>query len=79
VPGVVLLDHVLEFARSGASRQGDTWRIPSAKFLKPLLPGQEVMLGLEGGAQGEIRFTCRIGAVPVAEGVLVPGRIADHE
>jgi 3-hydroxymyristoyl/3-hydroxydecanoyl-(acyl carrier protein) dehydratase len=70
VPGVVLLDHVLALARTGFAPQGDACRVPWAKFLKPLLPEQQVLLGLEATSEDEIRFTCRVGTLRVAEGVL---------
>lgn len=79
MPGVVLLDHVLAHAQAGLGRRGQGCRIPWVKFLTPLLPGQQVLLGLEAVPQEEVRFTCRIGEVRVAEGVLVLERTSSHE
>lgn len=79
MPGVVLLDHVLAHAQAGLDSPGKGWRIPWVKFLKPLLPGQQVLLGLEAVSQEEVRFTCRIGEVRVAEGILALQRISSHE
>lgn len=79
VPGVVLLDHVLAFARAALAPQGMACRIPWAKFLKPLSADQQILLGLQAESQGEVRFTCRIGSLRVAEGVLVFDRTPSHE
>jgi hypothetical protein len=79
VPGVVLLDAVIEFALAEISLPAFACRIPSAKFLKPLLPDQQVLLGLDAVSQEEVRFTCRLGPSRVAEGVLVFTRTAPHE
>ncbi len=79
VPGVVLLDHVLAFALAELAPHGMARRIPWVKFLKPLLPDQQVLLGLEVVSQEEVRFTCRVGALRVAEGVLVLERARPHE
>ena len=79
VPGVVLLDHVIDVARQGHERDRFVCRIPWVKFLEPVVPGQQVMLGLEFTSAGEARFTCRAGAVRVAEGVLAIERMPGHD
>lgn len=79
VPGVVLLDHVIELAATAFAPRGFACRIPWAKFQKPLLPDQQVLLGLDPASAGELRFTCRIGALRVAEGVLVLRQDGTHE
>lgn len=79
VPGVVLLDHVIELALATFAPQGHASRIPWAKFLKPLLPDQQVLFGLDPVSPGELRFTCRVGSLRVAEGVLVLRQDAEHE
>lgn len=79
MPGVVLLDHVLARAEDGFDWTGPGCRIPWVKFLRPLLPGQQVLLGLEAVSQEEVRFTCRIGEARVAEGILMLERTPSHE
>jgi 3-hydroxymyristoyl/3-hydroxydecanoyl-(acyl carrier protein) dehydratase len=79
VPGVVLLDHVIDVARQGHAPDSFVCRIPWVKFLEPVLPGQQVMLGLEFVSEGEARFTCRAGPVRVAEGVLAVERMPGHD
>ena len=50
VPGVVVLDRVIEAieARDGALPAG--LRLPQVKFLQPLLPGEVARVELDGGA-----------------------------
>ena len=47
VPGVVLLERVLDFAQRRFGLHADTMRLPQAKFLQPLLPGQTAEIVLE--------------------------------
>jgi len=79
VPGVVLLDHVIDVARQGHEPDRFVCRIPWVKFLEPVVPGQQVMLGLEFISAGEARFTCRAGPVRVVEGVLAIERMPRHD
>jgi len=49
VPGVVLLERVLEaVAAHGGPDAG--WRLPQVKFVRPLLPGQTATVEVEGAA-----------------------------
>ena len=69
VPGVVLLERVIEAIETG---QGPlpAMRLPQVKFLKPLLPGQRASVQLEGVAP---RWRFRV----MREGeVLASGEIA---
>lgn len=79
VPGVVLLDHVIDVAQQGLAPDTRVCRIPWVKFLEPVVPGQPVMLGVEFVSEGEARFTCRAGPVRVAEGVLVIQQALRHD
>lgn len=52
VPGVVLLERVIEAAESecialGLERPHGSWRLPQVKFLQPLLPGETARIELE--------------------------------
>lgn len=47
VPGVVLLDRVIEAIEAGHGRLPPL-RLPQVKFLKPLLPGQPARVELQG-------------------------------
>lgn len=68
VPGVVLLDHVVELLQEQAGAGTFASSIPWVKFMKPVLPGQTVLLGAEALSAAEFGFTCRIGRERVAEG-----------
>lgn len=48
VPGVVLLDRVIEAIEASHGRLPPL-RLPQVKFLKPLLPGQPARVELQGG------------------------------
>jgi len=74
LPGVVLLDEMLQAVRAEAG-----WTIASAKFLHPVRPGET--LTLEHGpplANGAVRFTIRSADQPVASGTLIPRRAAEE-
>jgi 3-hydroxyacyl-[acyl-carrier-protein] dehydratase len=74
LPGVVLLDEMLQAVRAEAS-----WTIASAKFLHPVRPGETLTLEHEPPlANGAVRFTIRSGGQPVASGTLVPRPAADN-
>jgi 3-hydroxymyristoyl/3-hydroxydecanoyl-(acyl carrier protein) dehydratase len=78
VPGVVLIDHVLDLVRAPLRRRSIVAGLPRVKFLRPLLPGQTVLLGVEMVSGEEAVFTCRIGNDRVAEGRIVTGPAPDH-
>ena len=69
VPGVVLLERVLEAVESDCLAGGvappGSWRLPQVKFLQPLLPGQTARIELEriGTAdpgEGDLRWRFRV-------------------
>jgi 3-hydroxymyristoyl/3-hydroxydecanoyl-(acyl carrier protein) dehydratase len=73
LPGVLLLDEIvcaLE-ADKGTSARGH-WRISTAKFVRPVRPGETLSFGHERLPNGSIRFSVSRGGQPVAHGVLVP-------
>ena len=67
VPGVLLLDAMLHLQEQETGPA--VAAIASAKFLRPVAPGQTVTLVYEGGA-GRRRFEIREGADLVATGQL---------
>jgi len=73
VPGVLLLDEVLR-AAAGSLAGSARWRIGSAKFVKPVRPGETLTLEHEALPNGSIGFRVSSGDQPVARGVLVPVR-----
>lgn len=69
VPGVMLLDAVIEAARAlpGAPRPA---RVLRAKFVAPVRPGERVEIALALRAGGRVAFTCRAGDTTVLLGEL---------
>ena len=73
LPGVVLLDEMLQVV------QAEAWSISTAKFLRPVRPGETLTLEHEPPlANGAVRFTIRSAGQPVATGTLIP-RAATRE
>ncbi|MBP0444791.1 hypothetical protein J8J14_08335 [Roseomonas sp. SSH11] len=68
VPGVVLLDGVMEAARKAGLEAGA--RLPSAKFLRPVLPEEVVEIALRRGATGRLAFTGHVGGSLAFQGEL---------
>jgi len=66
VPGVLLLDRVLEAIEAMGAEPGAV-RLPQVKFLRPLLPEQQARIELEAMSQGW-RFRILRGAEPIASG-----------
>jgi 3-hydroxymyristoyl/3-hydroxydecanoyl-(acyl carrier protein) dehydratase len=64
LPGVVLLDAVLQAAGLGQAH------LLRAKFTAPVLPGDAVAIGLVPRAGGRIGFTCTSGGRTVLSGEL---------
>jgi 3-hydroxymyristoyl/3-hydroxydecanoyl-(acyl carrier protein) dehydratase len=67
VPGVLLLDAVIEAARARGLRVAQVVR---AKFAAPVMPGVEVEIALAEREGGRLAFTCRAGGATVLLGEL---------
>ncbi len=60
VPGVLLLDRVIETLEGALGRVPASLRLPQAKFLEPLLPGQVARIELHIDiAAASARFSIR--------------------
>ena len=77
VPGVLLLDEALCAVQSSRAYPPAGWRIGSAKFVKPVRPGESLTLEHEALPNGSIGFRVLSGGEPVARGVLVP--VQEHD
>lgn len=75
VPGVVLLDCVLQEAERWLQRSLRVVALPNAKFNAPLLPDQSADLHLKLDAE-ELRFTVSRDGAAIAQGLF---RIAGTE
>jgi len=69
VPAVLLLEHLVALAQA-LPAMGMLSGIPVAKFMKPILPGREVLLGLDPTATESCRFVCRLAGETAAQGLL---------
>ena len=79
VPGVVLLDHVIDFVEQQAGGTAFVSTVPWVKFLRPLLPGQMALLAIEPASTTEFRFSCRVGTERIAEGRMALARTGSHD
>lgn len=71
VPGVVILQYVIEETARQLGRQVSPRQIKTAKFLAPLRPGEPLAIELDIAAETEVRFNCRSGERQIATGVLI--------
>lgn len=75
VPGVVVLDRVLDALEAGMGPLQAPLRLPQVKFARPLLPGEQAEVALEpvAGAAGRWRFRVLRGSQTIAAGEVVAG------
>lgn len=72
VPGVVLLDRVLELAQARVGGAVASWSIDQAKFYHPVGPGERLTFLLRERTVGGLSFSVVSGDQDVAAGVLTP-------
>ena len=72
VPGVLLLDETVRAVESASALAPGAWRIRSAKFVKPVRPGETLALEHERLPNGSIGFSLSSAGQLVARGVLAP-------
>lgn len=70
VPGVVLLDAVIEALPRHAGGPVRVSGFPSVKFLAPLLPEQDFDVVLSAGRPGQVGFEIRRGDAALAKGTV---------
>lgn len=70
VPGVLLLDAVIRAVAARDAPLPPPDRLLRAKFLAPVLPGQEVALELGERREGRVAFTGRVAGAVVLRGEL---------
>ena len=71
VPGVVILERVIEEISRRAGAPQSAQRLEAVKFLAPLRPGDELSIDLESTDATTVRFACRSGARSIARGLIV--------
>lgn len=72
VPGVVLLDRVVQMAQLSCGGPVTGWQVSQVKFLSPCGPDDELVFALRDGARGALAFSVRCGEREVASGSLLP-------
>jgi 3-hydroxyacyl-[acyl-carrier-protein] dehydratase len=72
LPGVLLLDETLHALHADHSLAHTHWRIGRAKFLKPVRPGETLLVEHERLPSGAVHFLVSSAGSAVAEGMLVP-------
>lgn len=70
VPGVVVMDRVLDAIETECGVHVGALRLPQVKFMQPLLPGQAAVVSLEGAAP-KWRFRVHHGERLIACGEVV--------
>jgi 3-hydroxymyristoyl/3-hydroxydecanoyl-(acyl carrier protein) dehydratase len=68
VPGVVLLDHVLAAIACAHPDMPAVAGLESAKFLAPVLPGEEIEVACRRLASGRLEFSATRAGRPVLRG-----------
>lgn len=74
LPGVLLLDETLRALERPGDAARVQWRIASAKFLKPVGPGEQLQIENESLPNGSVRFNVFSAGTLVATGTLAPAQ-----
>ena len=77
LPGVVLLDEALLALAALLGRAAATAQIKSAKFLSPVLPGENLRLDYSSTAAGVFRFELKAAERVVASGIVAFATVAE--
>ena len=70
VPGVVLLNEVLETLRLGSAASLVVTGLPTVKFSSPLRPGEVVTIHIDEEGTGRATFSCQVDARLIASGAI---------
>ena len=70
VPGVVLLNEVLETLRRGSTASLVVTGLPIVKFSSPLRPGEVVKIHVDEEGAGQATFSCQVDARLIASGAI---------
>ncbi len=68
VPGAVLLSEAARAIAQDLAASGELVQVRSAKFLRPVRPGDRVLIRFDRDAGGGIRFTCDVEGKAVLTG-----------
>ncbi|GAA6143094.1 3-hydroxyacyl-ACP dehydratase [Hydrogenophaga sp. 5NK40-0174] len=73
VPGVWILDQVVDAVRQWQGWTQEPMKLDSAKFFQPVGPGATLTFTLQKKASGSVAFKARQGGAVVASGQLAQG------
>ena len=71
IPGALLLSEVLRAIETNLGKNLFPYQIRSAKFTRPVRPGERVSIDFSRRDEKRISFSCRVGATPVLAGEVV--------
>lgn len=72
VPGVVLLDEILGAAVRHGQLPSAACVVRSAKFVRPVRPGEELTIALRSDGRDGVRFECSVEGATVVSGLAQP-------
>jgi hypothetical protein len=72
VPGVVLLDEILGAAVRHGQLPDAACVVRSAKFVRPVRPGEELTIALRSDGHDGVRFECSVEGATVVSGLAQP-------
>jgi 3-hydroxymyristoyl/3-hydroxydecanoyl-(acyl carrier protein) dehydratase len=79
VPGVLLLDEVMHAIEAASGLRLTPGQIAAAKFLRPVGPGEALVIRHDVQGNGAVRFEILSGAHKVASGSFAPARNSEGE
>jgi 3-hydroxyacyl-[acyl-carrier-protein] dehydratase len=68
IPGALLLSEAAQAIAAELAAAPELLQVQSAKFLRPVRPGDRVLIRFDRDARGGIRFTCDVDGKPVLAG-----------
>ena len=71
IPGALLLSETLRAIETSLGKTLCPYQIRSAKFIRPVRPGERVSIDFSGRDEKRISFSCRVGASTVLAGEVV--------
>ncbi len=71
IPGALLLSEVLRAIETNLGKNLFPYQIRSAKFIRPVRPGERVSIDFSRRDEKRISFSCKVGATPVLAGEVV--------
>jgi 3-hydroxymyristoyl/3-hydroxydecanoyl-(acyl carrier protein) dehydratase len=73
IPGALLLSETLRAIETSLGKNLCPYQIRSAKFIRPVRPGERVSIDFSWRDEKRISFSCKVEAAPVLAGEVVCG------